>query len=106
MSAHDNLFAAKGSAQPVNQTISADDPAIDAQATTSADVSAEKTPLPDLFGEPANEETAGSSPDVDDDALDGEPAPAASLLTIVSQRSAARRRTTGRVSLDTQGAST
>lgn len=95
MSAPDGLFAAKGQAQPVDQTSSAADiptePESDASNTTDADIS----PLPDLFGEPPKDEATEDPTRPDSNKVDGgeaEPPPAASLLTIVSQRSAARRR--------------
>ncbi|MFT5489002.1 MAG: hypothetical protein ACI9MU_003935, partial [Alphaproteobacteria bacterium] len=117
MSAPDGLFAAKGQAQPVDQTRDATDRSAKPESSTSGAVDTvvdiEAGPLPDLFGEPApslfgepapslfgepaNDESEETSPDSDDDAENSgdtatvEPPPAASLLTIVSQRSAARR---------------
>lgn len=95
MSAPSGLFAAKGQAQPVDQTRGETD--IPAEPATDESITAdtEAGPLPDLFGEPANDENAETSPGTDENTAgdgDAEPAPAASLLTIVSQRSAARRR--------------
>lgn len=95
MSAPDGLFAAKGQAQPVDQTREATDLSDEREAITSAAVDTAAAPLPDLFGEPANDESTPPSQDTDDNAVTAgyaEPPPAASLLTIVSQQSAARRR--------------
>ena len=92
MSASDGLFAAKGQARPVDEARGdADDPA-ERNPVASGASDDETTPLPDLFGEAANDQTASSSGGIDDDAGDPEPLPAASLLTIISQRSAAKRR--------------
>lgn len=94
-SAPAGLFAAKGEAQPVDQTRNAKDVPTAPEIISPLAGASETAPLPDLFGEPANDETeaiSSSSNATAEDTGTHEPPPAASLLTIVSQRSAARRR--------------